>query len=412
MADCHIGAFRDPVLRELSLSAFKKALDMCVEENVDFVVISGDLFHSNIPDMGVVNQAVVKMKELKDTGINIYVIYGSHDFSPNETSIVDILSSAGLFQKIVKGEVVGKKIHLEFFEDPKTGAKLTGISGRLLGLEREYYEKLDKQSLEEENGFKVFAFHTALDELKPASLARMESMPLSNLPKGFSYYAGGHIHKRIEVSLHGYGTIRYPGTLFGFGFRDLEQSARGEKTGFYIVTFDDDVKDVQFKEVSVCEYSIFEYDATDKNSVKANEELIGKVEELPVEEKIVLVRLKGELSGGKTSDIDFAHLRDLLHQNGAIYASINKYALTSKEYTGIRVEGRDIREVERKLLRENIGEVKVSDSNLKGEQGFQIAVNLLECLRHEKKPNEKVRDYDDRMAREAIQTLGLGEAMK
>jgi exonuclease SbcD len=412
MADCHIGAFRDPVLRELSLKAFEKALNICVEEDIDFIVISGDLFHSNIPDMGVVNRAVVKMKELRDAGINIYVIYGSHDFSPNETSIVDILSSAGLFQKIVKGEVVGEKIHLEFFKDPKTGAKLTGISGRLLGLEREYFTRIDRQSLEEEPGFKIFAFHTALDELKPASLAEMESMPLSNLPEGFDYYAGGHVHKRIEDSYRGYGTIRYPGTLFGFGFRDLEQSARGEKTGFYIVTFEDDVKDVQFKEVSVCEYLIFEYDVSDKNSAVANEDLIEKIKELPVEKKIVLVKLKGELSGGKTSDIDFARLRDLLHQNGAIYTSINRYALTSKEYTGIRVEGRDIREIEQKFLRENIGEVKVSDSNLVGEEGFQTAVNLLDRLRHEKKPNEKVKDYDDRMIREAIQTLELEEAMK
>jgi exonuclease SbcD len=412
MADCHIGAFRDPVLRELSIRAFKEALNVCVEENVDFLVISGDLFHSNIPDMGVVNQAVVKMKELRDAGINIYVIYGSHDFSPNETSIVDILSSAGLFQKIVRAKVVEKKIHLEFFEDSKTGAKLTGISGRLLGLEREYFERLDRQALEEEPGFKIFAFHTALDELKPASLAQMESMPLSNLPKGFDYYAGGHVHKRIEDSFHGYGTIRYPGTLFGFGFRDLEQSARGERTGFFIITFDNDVKDVQFKEVSVCEYLIFEYDASDKNSVRVNEELMENIMELPVEKKIVLVKLKGELSGGKTSDIDFTRLRDLLHQNGAICASINRYALTSKEYMGIRVEGRDIREVERKLLRENIGEVKISISNLVGEEGFQTAVNLLDRLRHEKKPNEKVRDYDDRMIGEAIQTLGLEEVLK
>ena len=105
-------------------------------------------------------------------------------------------------------------------------------------------------------------------------------------------------------------------------------------------------------------------------------------------------------------------MRDLLLQNRAIYASINRYALTSKEYRGIRGEGRDIREVETKLLRENIGEVKVSNSNLVGEEGFQTAVNLLDHLRHEKKSNEKVRDYDDRMIGEAIQTLRLEEVMK
>ena len=411
MADCHLGAFRDPVLRSLSLEAFQKALDRCMGEKVDFVLISGDLFHANLPDMGVVNQAVVKMREVRDAGINIYVIYGSHDFSPNETSIVDILHSAGLFQKIVKGEIVGDKLKLEFFTDPKTKAKLVGISGRTLGLEREYYEILDRDALEEEEGFKIFAFHTTLDELKPASLAPMESMPLSFLPKGFDYYAGGHIHTRIEGAISGYSTVRYPGALFGYGFRDLEHNAIGEKTGFFIVSFDDRVRGIQFIEIPVCEYLFDEYDLTNKNAMEANEELVGNIREMSVNGKLVLIRVRGELSGGKTSDINFTQLRSILRQNGAIYANINRYALSLKEYTAIRVEGRDIHEVEENLLRENIRAVNVFEPKLRGDRGIHVAVNLLEALRHDKTTTEKKKEYDDRMVKQAIELLRLTEAL-
>ena len=106
LADCHIGANRDPVLEKLELAAFSKAMETCVQERVDFVLIAGDLFHANLPDMHVANEAVKKMKEVKDAGIPIYVIYGSHDYSPNATSIIDILDSTGLIKKVVKGEVV------------------------------------------------------------------------------------------------------------------------------------------------------------------------------------------------------------------------------------------------------------------------------------------------------------------
>lgn len=400
------------MLRELSLNAFQKALDSCLKEHVDFIVVSGDLFHSNIPDMGVVNQAVMKMKEVRDKGINIYVIYGSHDFSPNETSIVDILSSAGLFQKIVKGEVSNDKLKLEFFTDPKTEAKLVGISGRTLGLEKEYYEILDREFLEKEKGFKIFAFHTALDELKPASLAQMESMPVSNLPKGFDYYAGGHVHVKMEKKLQGYGAIRYPGTLFGYNFRDLEQNAEGEKPGLFIVSFDDDVEDVRFVDAPVCEYLKFEYDVSNKNSTKANEELVDKVKKSSVKGKLVLLRVSGELSGGKTSDIDFTQLREILLHKGAIYANINRYALSSKEYSSIRVEGKDVHEVETKLLRENIGAIKVTEPMLKGENGISLAVDLLGVLRHDKKTTEEKKDYNERMMRESLETLDLTEAME
>jgi len=144
ISDCHLGAHRDPVLQKLESSAFEKAMTKCIDEKVDFIVVSGDLFHSNIPDMGVVNEAVKKMKEVRDEGIPIYLTYGSHDYSPNETSIVDILDSAGLFTKIVKGKVQNGKLKLEFTVDPKTKAKLVGMSGRTIGMEEKYFEILDR----------------------------------------------------------------------------------------------------------------------------------------------------------------------------------------------------------------------------------------------------------------------------
>ena len=241
-ADCHIGANRGPVLEKLELAAFSKAMDICMQENVDFVLIAGDLFHANLPDMYVANEAVKKMKEVKDAGIPIYVIYGSHDYSPNGTSIIDILASTGLIKKIVKGEDVDGKLRLEVFTDQKTGAKLVGISGRKAGLEKNYFEILDREFLEKEEGFKIFAFHSAISELKPEFLAQMESIPVSLLPKGFDYYASGHVHRRTESGFVGYERVVFPGALFGGYSRDLEDSAKGEKRGFYLVSFDDKVE--------------------------------------------------------------------------------------------------------------------------------------------------------------------------
>ena len=53
---------------------------------------------------------------------------------------------------------------LDFFTDPKTGAKITGISARKVGLESKVYEKLDKKRLEHEKGFEIFAFHSGITE--------------------------------------------------------------------------------------------------------------------------------------------------------------------------------------------------------------------------------------------------------
>jgi hypothetical protein len=408
IADCHIGANRDPVLEKLELAAFSRAMETCVQEHVDFVLISGDLFHANLPDMHVANEAVKKMKMVRDAGIPIYVIYGSHDYSPNATSIIDILDSTGLIKKVVKGEVVDGKLRLEVFTDPKTKAKLVGISGRKAGLEKNYFEILDREGLEAEQGFKIFAFHSAVSELKPELLAQMESIPVSLLPKGFDYYASGHVHKRTESGFPGYDRVVFPGTLFAGYPRDLEDTAKGEQRGFYIVYFDDIVQDVKFIEVSMCGFEYFEYDVTDKNSVQARKALLEKLGNIEVKDKIAVVKIKGTLSGGKTSEVSSSEIRDLLKDNGALDVIVNRYGLSSADYTAVTVMGEDIPAVESRLLRENIGAVKVSVEELKADKGAKLAVELLKILRQEQRVNETKKDYEERVQKHAWASLGLG----
>ncbi|UCE29062.1 MAG: DNA repair exonuclease [Candidatus Bathyarchaeota archaeon] len=412
ISDCHLGAHRNPVLRKLESTAFEKTMNKCVDEKVDFIIISGDLFHSNIPNMAVVNEAVKKMKEVRDEGIRIYLIYGSHDYSPNETSIVDILDSTGLFSRIVKGRVDDGKLKLEFTVDPETKARLVGMSGRKIGMEQKYFEILDRESLEKEEGFKIFVFHSAVTEFKPDFLARMTSIPISYFPKEFDYYAGGHVHRRIEEKWKGFERVVYPGPIFAGYPQDLEQSAKGEKRGFYMVSFEDVIKRVEFVEIPTCEYSFLEYDASNKNSTQAQEELQQKIQELNVANKVVLLRIRGELSGGKTSDINFSQMRKTLVENGALHVNINRFGLASKEYTSLKVMGEDVREIESKLLKESIGAVKVSNQNLKGEKGSKLALELLDALRQAQKPNETKKNYGERMVNQAIQVLELNEAFK
>jgi DNA repair exonuclease SbcCD nuclease subunit len=409
LADCHIGANRGPVLEKLELAAFNKAMDICMQEKVDFILISGDLFHANLPDMYVANEAVKKMKEVKDADIPIYVIYGSHDYSPNGTSIIDILDSTGLIKKVVKGEDVDGKLRLGVFTDAKTGAKLVGISGRKAGLERNYFEILDRECLEKEQGFKIFAFHSAISELKPEFLAQMESIPVSLLPKGFDYYASGHVHKMTESGFAGHERVVFPGALFSGYSRDLEDSAKGEKRGFYVVSFDKKVEEVKFMEVSVCDFAYFEYDVSDRNSMQAKKDLMEKLSKIEAENKIAVVKIKGELSGGKTSDISSGEIRDLLKENGALDVTINRYGLASKDYASVKVVGEDVPAIENRLLRENIGAVKVSLEELKADKGAKVAQELLKVLRQEQKLNETKKDYLERIQKHALNTLGLGD---
>lgn len=409
ISDCHLGAWPHPALQKVEIDAFYKVLNICLKEKVNFIVISGDFFHSNLPDLGVVRNVVRKLKEVHDIGVPIYIVYGSHDYSPNENSMIDILTDAGLLTKIKKGYEEDGKIKLDFIIDPNTGAKITGLSGRKMGLEHHYYEALDRESLEKEEGFKIFVFHAGLDELKPKALAEMDSMPISLLPRGFDYYAGGHVHKSLIEEFPQFGRICYAGPSFAGYSRDLEDSAKGEKRGFFIAEFDEKIGKIKFIDIDSASYLYFEYDADGKNSNKVQEELENKIEKLQVSGKIVVMKIRGELAGGKTSDINFSEIRQRLYSNGAVFVQTNRYDLKSKEYVAAVSGGEDPRMIEEKVLRENIDAAKVSTPTLRGENGAKLAIELLSTLRQDQKMNERKSDYTSRILDSSKKILKLEE---
>jgi exonuclease SbcD len=413
LADIHLGANRNPILEEMEIEKFNQAIDICLENKVDFVLICGDLFHIGIPDMSIVKNCVHKLKEVYDQGIPVYVIFGSHDYNPNADSIVDILESAGLIINVAKRKDANNgKLGLEFVNDKKTGAKIIGINARKGGAEKIYYEKLDRESLEKEKGFKIFCLHSGLSEFKPANMASMDTIPVSYLPKGFNYYAGGHIHERINEKIPGYPRIVFPGPIFSGYPRDLEHTAKGETRGFYIVSFNENVESLEFIELFGPEkLQYIEIDVTGKNSTKADSDIETEIKQVDASGKIVLLKIKGILEGGKTSEIRAQNYKNLLMQNGAVLVDVNRYGLASKTFSAIRVSGEDRFSIGKKLFQENIGAVNVSIKTLKGEQGSKIAEKLLEVLKVSSKIDETKRDYTSRIIEEAVNLLGLKEAL-
>ncbi len=410
MADIHLGAHREPALRQLEMRVFYEAMDRCLAGKVDFVLISGDLFHVGIPDLGIVNEAIRKLRELREAGVPVYAIYGSHDYNPSSTSIIDIIETTGLLTNVSKWKEVDGKIELEVFEDGATGAKLCGISARKMGLESKHYELLDRQPLEKLEGFKVFLFHSGITELKPVYLSEMETIPVSYLPEGFDYYAGGHIHQRGEFSLPGYDRVVFPGPLFtGYG-KDIESTARGEVRGFYEVEFDERVRNVSFVQMESFGGAYLEFDATGKNGVEAASQVERESERLDVSGKVVALKVAGELSGGKTSDINFTEIRARMMERGALFVHLNRHGLTSKDYAVTRQPGEDPASIESRTFQEGIEAVKVGPERLRAGRGVETAKQLLKSLRQGAKIDESRKAYTERVIGDGETVLGLREA--
>ena len=406
ITDCHLGSWRNPKLRDLNMQAFERSILISIKEQVDFILITGDFFDVNIPQLAPVKKAVEIMKHARDSGIPIYMIYGSHDFNTANISMIDILHSAELFIKPTEFEFNTDSIILKFFVDEKTGAKITGISGRKVGLDKEIYERLDKQKLESEDGFKIFLLHKGIQEILPLNLQFRDSIPISLIPKGFDYYGGGHIHKRVEKKMDS-SIIAYPGPLFGSTFQDLEETAKGETRGFYIISFDKQIIDCKFIEINVAEILYKEIVSQKWNSEKLKNEITRNISELEVKDKVVLIKVKGKLLG-KRSNIDFGKFSSDISKRGALLSFININTLSTDETSSVAVQSNNKLDIEREIFHESVKNFQTEstlsnklknqiNSKLTGKAGENISISLLDVLRNEKLENENTSTYDDRI---------------
>lgn len=85
MADVHLGARHHDLgeaasqQRERQFAAFRRAIDLALEERADLVLVAGDLFDSNQQPRRSVERAAAEFKRLSAAGVRTVVIPGTHD---------------------------------------------------------------------------------------------------------------------------------------------------------------------------------------------------------------------------------------------------------------------------------------------------------------------------------------------
>lgn len=393
LADCHLGAFRDEVLKEMNIRAFESAMDRCVKEEVDFIIIAGDLFHTNVPDMKVAERCARKLREVKEKGIEVYVLYGSHDYSPTEKSIIDVLNGAGIFHKIGLGE---HKEKLVLKTENFRNIRIFGLMARTTGLEKGDFEVLDRDYLESQPDPKIFVFHSAISEYRPSFLKEEECVPLSYFPRGFVYYAGGHLHARKMVKEE-YGLFVYPGHLFGSDFRDLEYNSRN-KPGFYMVDLKDGEEPApHFIEIDVPDVVVLDFPAEGKSISQLKEEIEKKTSD-DFTGKIVLIKVYGRLAGGKPNELELEKIQQRITARVCV---LNRNQLSSAETLRISVHPDKSKEdLEKDIIGEFISKGKFQ-KNLSGKDGLNLALSLINVLRQEQHPNESKDTYYKRIFEDA-----------
>ncbi|MBI4451043.1 exonuclease SbcCD subunit D [Candidatus Woesearchaeota archaeon] len=384
LADCHLGGWREPALREANTQSFAQAITHCLDEKVDFVIVAGDLFNTAVPSIDVVHFAVEQFRRLRDAGTPVYVIAGSHDYSPAGKTLLDVLESAGLCKNVAVAEG-GETLRLVPTIDPKTNTVLCGMPGRKGGLDAAYYENMDASNVTGRAGYKIFVFHNAISELKPEELADMDAMAISSLPKGFDYYAGGHVHIVQQSRLEGYNVV-YPGPVFPNNIAELEKL----ECGSVVIVDNGQVKHQKILLHPVLKIAL---DCTNKAASDVESLVKGSLRNAAVQNSIVVLRLAGILSQGKLADIPLSAIVDGIHAQGAYCVLRNTTALQSPETAHVAVKTGTVEDVEQEV----VAETPCNLAAFPKDAQSAIVQSLMAALGAEKEDGEKAADYEKRM---------------
>jgi DNA repair exonuclease SbcCD nuclease subunit len=192
------------MLRTATRDAFTKLVSEAVEQQVDFMVIAGDLYDGTWKDHNTGIYFCKEMGRLKRAGIPVYLLFGNHDAESEMTKKLQLPDNVFTFdaRKPTTFHLEGLKValHGRSFKDKETVENLaSGYPAPVPGR------------------FNIGVLHTALE----GSSAHANYAPCSLdelYAKGYQYWALGHVHE--HQIWQGAATVVFPGNLQGRHIRE------------------------------------------------------------------------------------------------------------------------------------------------------------------------------------------------
>jgi len=370
ISDVHLGGWKQEQMQDLNFKSFEKAISICIQEKLDFVLIAGDLFDTAYPGIDILKETFAQFKLLKDAKIPCFIIAGSHDYSVSGKTFLDVLEKAGFCKNVLDFEERENSIVLNPIVFDRVA--IYGYPGKKSGLE---ISDLRRIKLNDAPGlFKIFMLHTTLDKAK--GTLPIDAIESDSLPKA-DYYALGHLHIDFQ-----YDNFVYPGPVFPNNFSELEDLQNGS---FYIV---DTSLDNPLKKINIILKEVLPVQIKIKNALIATEYIISELEKQELFDKIILLRVSGEIETGKNSDIKFQQIEEFAKSKGAYFLLRNTHELKTKEVElEVEVKSDD-----------NIEEETVKVYSTQNPSDFnRLIPELIQSLSTEKQEGEKTDMFEKRV---------------
>lgn len=229
-------------IRGATRRAFDNLIDLAIDENVDFILIAGDLYDGDWKDYNTGIFFAARMGRLFKAGIRVYVVSGNHDAASQITKAMPLPDNVTLFSS----------------KKPQS-VKLDDLDVIIHGQSYSSRAMTDNLALQypqfDPNYFNIGLLHTSLngreghENYVPCTIGDLIS-------KGYDYWALGHIHKREIV--HKDPLILFSGNIQG---RHIKET--GTKGATLVTVEDGRITKVNERELDVLRWSICQVDVSD-----------------------------------------------------------------------------------------------------------------------------------------------------
>lgn len=376
-SDCHLGFAQRTKREKDALNAAQQAMQICMDEKADLILLAGDLFDYNVPSQETWHDAFklysmpkhlpkseVKIKKIKSNeeinfqGIPIASIHGTHEYRAKEyTNALQILEKAGALIYF----------HAESLEIQKGNEKvfIHGLGGIP---EKKALDALRLWNPEPVKGaLNILVLHQSIKEFLPTEDPMAVTISLADLPKGFDLYVNGHLHWRSVTDVHE-GKFLLTGATITTQMKRLE--AESEKGATF---YDTQTKEMSFKKISIHRQLFyfklkFENASIEEIKKQVREKIGFSLKENKQSlEPLIRIKLAGSLEKGlHQSNID---LSDLMNEfEGKAFFSIDKNFFSDSFKTKINdlremlKEKKSVSQLGLELLEKNLNETNFGNA--------------------------------------------------
>ena len=240
-------------IRQAPRRSLQNIVQLAEEEQVDFVLIAGDLYDGDWKDFRTGLFFIEQMARLNDSGIPVFLIAGNHDAANRMTRTLNLPTNVKLFSdkhpETALLDELGVAIHGQSFAK---AAIIEDLSLQFPACVSGY--------------FNIGLLHTCAT--KSGEHERYAPCTVEGLRlKRYNYWALGHIHKR-EI-LHNDPHIVFSGNIQGRHIRET-----GPKGCFLVNVADSNEVSLEFRATDVLRWERCEVDA---NEAEDPYELIDRV---------------------------------------------------------------------------------------------------------------------------------------